>query len=487
MPLENIEYIDSASINILSVTSLFTGTGSLFGNTSSYSTYLTGSHTGSTFGTSSWSISSSWSPSSISSSWASSSISASYSPSSGGGTTLTTGSIYPITSSWANNVITSSYSLTASTIPYNVLWTGSDLVLTGSQGNTPLFIKSAINNYFEINIQNLTASNSASTDFTATNDKGTSTTYYVNLGINSSTYSAGFVGGFNDSYLYSTGSNLFIGNITPSKNLYLFAGGFSNTSSVILTSTSLTSVPVTSSALILSGSTGLTPLSIISTVNNYAEVNNQNTNIGSAASTDFVATNNSGSATSYYVNLGINNSNYNGIIGVGNDSYLFNTGSTNSNFYIGNTNPSGNLSFFVGGTTKTGSAGIIINSTSITASFPIAGTSSWSTNSRTSSNGAASWGLITYNGTSLVNTTYNAIVTRGAIGSYNVLFQIAQPSGNYAAIANGWSGSATVLPPTASVISCVKQTTTGFTMSVSKGFTVGAADFNTASFSVFSY
>ena len=37
----------------------------------------------------------------------------------GGGTTLTTGSTYPITSSWSNNVISSSYSLTAS------YWSGS--------------------------------------------------------------------------------------------------------------------------------------------------------------------------------------------------------------------------------------------------------------------------------------------------------------------------------------------------------------------------
>jgi len=83
------------------------------------------SFTGSVFGTSSWannSISSSFSNTSTSSSFASTasynlnSVSSSYAltasfalNSGGGGTTLTTGSTYPITSSWANNVISASY------------------------------------------------------------------------------------------------------------------------------------------------------------------------------------------------------------------------------------------------------------------------------------------------------------------------------------------------------------------------------------------
>ncbi len=56
------------------------------------------SFTGSVFGTSS---------------WATNALSASYAP--GGGTTLTTGSTYPITSSWAINAISSSFASTSVT------------------------------------------------------------------------------------------------------------------------------------------------------------------------------------------------------------------------------------------------------------------------------------------------------------------------------------------------------------------------------------
>jgi hypothetical protein len=48
----------------------------------------------------------------ITSSWSNNSITASFALN-GGGTTLTTGSSYPITSSWSNNSITSSYALTS--------------------------------------------------------------------------------------------------------------------------------------------------------------------------------------------------------------------------------------------------------------------------------------------------------------------------------------------------------------------------------------
>jgi len=73
------------------------------------------SFTGSVFGTSSWATNASTASyvvNSVSSSYA---LTSSYAlNSSGGGTTLTTGSTYPITSSWANNVITASYALNSS-------------------------------------------------------------------------------------------------------------------------------------------------------------------------------------------------------------------------------------------------------------------------------------------------------------------------------------------------------------------------------------
>ena len=103
--------------------------------------------------------------------------------------------------------------------------TGSNTInVIGAYGTT--------DSYIQLNIRNRTGSLSASSDIVATNDTGNETGNYVDLGINSSGYTLGFVGQKNDGYLYNTGSNFYIGNISPGKNLYLFAGGLTNTGSI---------------------------------------------------------------------------------------------------------------------------------------------------------------------------------------------------------------------------------------------------------------
>src|SRR5581483_580073 len=60
--------------------------------------------------------------------------------------------------------------------------------------------KGNLNNYLQLNIQNLSGGNTASSDLVATANNGTETTMYVDLGINSSGYSqAGVLGGHNTS------------------------------------------------------------------------------------------------------------------------------------------------------------------------------------------------------------------------------------------------------------------------------------------------
>jgi len=256
MSLENIQYIDSASIMVLFV-----------GNESA---------TGSLFGTASWAnnvISSSYA---VTASYASNGV--------GGGTTLVTASTYQITSSWSNNNLSTSinsndnggiYYLTLSTgsgqqplyidtnnIIYNKsnsqTWmtsisssnvTSSQMLLTGSTSSSSLAVITSINNFSSINIQNLNGGNTASTDFIAINDKGNITSGsvgygFIDMGINGSQYTGGFIGSANDSYFFSTSSgHLFIGNISPVTNLYLFAGGYSNTASVTLSSSGLFIIP----------------------------------------------------------------------------------------------------------------------------------------------------------------------------------------------------------------------------------------------------
>ena len=98
-------------------------------------------------------------------------------------------------------------------------------------GNTDAFA--------QINIQNKNPGNNASSDLVATANNGTDTSYYVDMGINSSTFSlASFnVSGPNDGYLYvvgeadgsTSGGNMIIGTANEGKALKFFTGGSLNT------------------------------------------------------------------------------------------------------------------------------------------------------------------------------------------------------------------------------------------------------------------
>jgi len=86
--------------------------------------------------------------------------------------------------------------------------------------------KGNINNYLQLNIQNLNSGTNASSDVVATADNGSETTNYVDLGINSSTYNTSAItGGINNAYLYSASNDFVIGNSTSGKNLIFFTGG----------------------------------------------------------------------------------------------------------------------------------------------------------------------------------------------------------------------------------------------------------------------
>ena len=82
--------------------------------------------------------------------------------------------------------------------------------------------------------------------------------------------------------------------------------------------------PSTSSYNVISGKGNL---------DNYLQLNIQNTNQGVSASSDIVATANNGNESINYIDMGINNENFNGPIGVGNDAYLYSTG---RDLHIGN-------------------------------------------------------------------------------------------------------------------------------------------------------
>ena len=81
----------------------------------------------------------------------------------------------------------------------------------------------------------------------------------------------------------------------------------------------------------------LTSFNVISgkgDINNYLQLNIQNTNQGVSASSDVVATANNGNESTNYIDMGINSQNYsNGFIGEANDAYLYSTG---NDLHIGN-------------------------------------------------------------------------------------------------------------------------------------------------------
>ena len=80
--------------------------------------------------------------------------------------------------------------------------------------------------YTQINLKNTNSGSNASGDIVVTADNGTEGVHYVDLGINSSTYTGGYVGLANDAYLLNVGKDLYVGTvggINHPANLKLFA------------------------------------------------------------------------------------------------------------------------------------------------------------------------------------------------------------------------------------------------------------------------
>ena len=107
-------------------------------------------------------------------------------------------------------------------------------------------------------------------------------------------------------------------------------------------------------------------------LNNYLQLNIHNTNQGTNASSDVVATANNGDETSNYIDMGINSQNFSGDIGGVNDAYLYSTG---RHLHIGNAS-NYPLQFFAGGLNSDTNRKLELrpdNSHNITGSLEISG------------------------------------------------------------------------------------------------------------------
>jgi hypothetical protein len=85
--------------------------------------------------------------------------------------------------------------------------------------------RGSLNNYFQLNIQNQSNGNTASSDVVATADNGTEAINYVDLGMNSSGNTQSVFGNPDDAYLYTTGNNFLIGTGTAGQALVFMTGG----------------------------------------------------------------------------------------------------------------------------------------------------------------------------------------------------------------------------------------------------------------------
>ena len=344
------------------------------------------------------------------------------------------------------------------------------LVDAGNTGSYNIISgKGSINNYLQLNIQNRSSGNTASSDIVASADNSSETINFIDLGINSSGFSNvsyPILNGANNGYLYATGNDFIIGNATANKYLSFFTGGYLTTNERMrITGTGLVGIGTTvpteklqvdgnirlsglnraiffdgdtdpyagiknisrtgevNELMLFSGndiadssgadrirlatqeihfatapaSTGINtgdPTSIYSntttvptrmyinqagnvaigtttfnaskpekllvdagittsynvisgkgSIDSYLQLNIQNANSGTAASSDIVATANNGTESVNYVNLGINSSGYSssGITGGANNAYLYSTG---NDFIIGNSTDDKSLIFY---------------------------------------------------------------------------------------------------------------------------------------------
>jgi hypothetical protein len=105
---------------------------------------------------------------------------------------------------------------------------GADLNAGVGENDEPgsaLYAVGDFNSYLEINVQNLSNGNKASSDIVATANNGTDGSVYVDMGINSAAYSNGasnILNGPNLAYIYSNAKDFKIGNGAPNYDLIFF-------------------------------------------------------------------------------------------------------------------------------------------------------------------------------------------------------------------------------------------------------------------------
>lgn len=102
--------------------------------------------------------------------------------------------------------------------------------------NIATFQTSQQETYAEVNIKNFGSGSSSSADLVIWNDVSTPSSSFLNLGINSSNYNAGYVGYGGDGYLFNHSNDLYLGSMNSIESghghVHIFGGGMWDSSSI---------------------------------------------------------------------------------------------------------------------------------------------------------------------------------------------------------------------------------------------------------------
>jgi hypothetical protein len=183
-------------------------------------------------------------------------------------------------------------------------------------------------------------------------------------------------------------------------------------------------------------------------VNNYFQLNINNQNSGSGASSDVVATADNGSETNNYVDLGINSSaNNSGVMGNADDAYLYSAG---NNLVMGTANSGMAVIFLTGGTAEatnerlriTGTGSIGINNSSPNSTFFVRGSFAATNVTRTAAAtlSATDFSTVCNNTTGAVTMT---LPTAAGIAGRVYILKKTSAAGNNVIVA-GYNGTETI-------------------------------------------
>ena len=180
------------------------------------------------------------------------------------------------------------------------LWVGANInlpttasLLVGTpalaHANAPIDVTTNVNNYAQINIQNINSGASVSADFVATAPNGTDSANYIDMGINGNNFSSvsWTISSALDGYAYVNAGNLTLGTDTLGKTVKIHTGG-TLAANIVATFNASATASTTSAtgALVVTGGIGATGAVYVNSANNTIAIGNGGTagtgNIGAS-------------------------------------------------------------------------------------------------------------------------------------------------------------------------------------------------------------